>query len=247
MSVVTIECPSGLTIDVRGLEVSECNVLADRQQVQAGSLFDTVLSQCTVRLAAPGPYRFADKVDWNEVHVGDRLFAILRIRMATYQKPYAFRVNCSECREPFEWTLDLADLPVQPLPSEARDAMRGDRVLTARWEAMEREVRFRLLVGSDTAKTRRIAKQRPKELALVSLLARVVSVESVSDVELSKFLSHLGAESMLDLIATMDERDGGVDTEIEVVCQECGATQAIELPFGRSFWLPKTKKAPAAG
>jgi hypothetical protein len=204
-----------------------------------------VLANCTTRLVDPGPYKFAEKVDWSEVHVGDRLYAVLRIRMLTYKRPYVFRVHCEECREPFDWQLDLAKLPVKPLPPAALDAMKGDRLLSAKWpELDDREVTFRLLIGKDEAKNRRIARQRPKELALVSLLARVVRVEGVEEKDRVDFLTHLGAEAMIGLIALMDERDGGVDTDIEVVCDkpECGVTQEVRLPFGRAFWLPKARK-----
>jgi hypothetical protein len=90
---------------------------------------------------------------------------------------------------------------------------------------------------------RRIAKQRPKELALVSLLSRVVSVEGVEESKLTEFLSHLGGDAMVGLMEILDECDGGVDTEIQVVCPQCGALQDVELPFGRAYWLPKARRA----
>lgn len=249
MGNVVIECPSGLSVEVRGLEVTECNDLVDQEVNKAGLIFDSVLSKCTTRIVDPGPYKFDTAVDWAEVYVGDRLAAIIDIRRATYHRPYEFRIPCSTCKEPIDWKIELADLPRRKLPEASRVALQGDRIITAKWPEVGKEVKFRLLLGKDGTKARKLTKQHPKELVYVSLLSRVVEVEGVSPAGLDAFLAHLGAEPMLDLLDLFDEHEGGVDTTIEVVCRnpECGITQETELPFGRSFWLPRRRKALARG
>jgi len=239
-----VTCPSGLVVELRGLEMSEACILTDRQEAQAGSYIGRVLAMCTERLVSPGPYPFIENVDWGKAHVGDRMYALIRIRKLTYRQPYRFGVPCSACRAPIDWDLDLDDVPMKPLPPAALEAMKSDRILEARWETMERNVRFRMLIGDDEKRNRLALKERPKEAPLVALMARIVSVEGVSDKDRVAFLGKLGAEAMMDLIATMDEQDGGVDTSIPVSCTHCGAGQVVDLPFDREFWLPKIRRMP---
>ena len=40
------------------------------------------------------------------------------------------------------------------------------------------------------------------------------------------------------LVDEFDRVDCGVDTAIEIECPECFATQDVELPFDRTFFMP---------
>lgn len=240
MSEGHVECPSGLVVEVRGLKTREANILGNRQAVKQGTVMDQILTGCTLRLVDPGPYSFSNgKVDWSKVHTGDRLFTILRIRAATFGEDYAFDVRCTErsCGERIKWVLKLCDLPVKPLPEAAREALRGDRILTTTLKG--KQVRFRLITGADEEKNRRIIRAQPERLYLAALAARVVSIEGVADVDRMRWLEDLDLADTALLREKMDEQDGGVETDIEVECPACDTVQEVRLPFGPEFFLPK--------
>jgi hypothetical protein len=53
-----------------------------------------------------------------------------------------------------------------------------------------------------------------------------------------RFLEDLSMRDADFLVDEFDRVDCGVDTTIEIECPECFATQEVELPFGRSFFMP---------
>src|SRR5882672_8002391 len=123
-----IDCPSGLAGHIRGLKGKEAKLLADRSAARAGATFDQMLASCWLETADPGVYEFPNGVvDWSKVLVADRFYALLQIRTQTFGNEYAFAVQCANaaCRERFEWSLDLQELPVIPLSDAAKAAFRA--------------------------------------------------------------------------------------------------------------------------
>ena len=248
MPEAKIECPSGLVIEARGLRTSEVNLLANRKAAKQGQTTDMILGACHLRTLDAGPYEVpgagpAAALDWGRVHVGDRLYALLRIRALTYGEEYTFGVNCAEraCRERFEWDFRLCDLPVKPLPEAARAALRGDGILSVKWQG--KVLRFRLMRGNDEHRAARMTPEQRASLTY-ALNARIVGIEGVEEKDKLRYLNDLEAGDAVDLRDLLDEHDGGVDLDFQVECPHCGAIQDIRLPFGIEFFLPRKKKAP---
>lgn len=61
-----------------------------------------------------------------------------------------------------------------------------------------------------------------------------------------RYLEDLDFPTLLDVLDEMQRVDGGVQTTIETVCENCGWKQEIELPFQRSFFAPRPKRKTAA-
>ncbi len=122
-----IECPSGLAIKVRGLTGKDARYLSDQQLMKKGVLTDHILSNCWEGTLSPGIYKASEegKIDWSKVLVGDRVYALMQIRIAGKggDTMYDFPAQCpfDGCRRKFEWTIDLEDLPVQPLSAELKE------------------------------------------------------------------------------------------------------------------------------
>ena len=53
-----------------------------------------------------------------------------------------------------------------------------------------------------------------------------------------KFIKDLTMRDADFLVDEFDRVDCGVDTTIEIECPECFATQEIDLPFERTFFMP---------
>lgn len=240
-----IVCPSGLTGKIRGLKVREERILADRTLAQQGMQLNELLAACWLETIDAGPYRFDGTINWDDILQGDRFYALLQIRTATYGGDYAFAAACQNeiCRRKIEWELNLSDLPVRVLPEESKNALTNSfGVLQMVLPDAKRSVQFKLLKGSDE---RRLmgARQRMSDRMLMSLLSlRVQQIEGVAANELTAFLEDLSLQDANFLIAAFDRADCGVETAIDIVCPHCRMEQEIELPFERTFFMPARRK-----
>ena len=240
-----ITCPSGLQVRIRGMKAREERILADRKLARSGGQLDQVLKACTEELVDAGPYAFAgDDVDWSRVLQGDRFFALLQVRVLSYGPEYAFSVPCEEraCRARIEWELDLTELPVRPLSDESRAAfLAGNRFETVLPDAGKRVV-FRLMTGADEQKLTRLRRQAGDRPITTMLGFRIDEIEGVEARDKLRFVEDLAMADVTHLLGELDRVDCGVETEIDVECPECLATQPVELPFDRGFFLPDPRR-----
>jgi len=239
-----ITCPSGLTGKIRGMKVREERILADRQLAKGGGQVDALLSACWEDTVDPGPYSLSDgPLDWSKVLQGDRFFALLQVRIATYGPTYAFSVPCQRdaCRAKIDWEIDLSELPVKALSDASRTAFAaGNRFQASLPDG--RKVWVRLLTGEDERKLPQLRRAAPDRMLSGLLTHRVLEVEGIEAREKRRFLEDLSMADATYLFDEFDRHDCGVETRIDIECPECGAEQEVELPFeGRAFFLP-TKK-----
>lgn len=236
-----IMCPSGLAGRIRALRVREERILADRQLARRGEQIDKLLAACWEETLDPGPYDFGGSPpDWSKVLQGDRFYALIEVRVATYGPEYAFDANCTNaaCRARIHWEVHLNELPVKGLCPESRRAfVAGNRFETVLPDA-GRKVVFRLFTGEDE---RKLGKRRDASegAALSAMLnARVLEIEGVEAVDRKRYVEDLSFRDADFLMDEIDRVDCGVDTTIEIECMECFGTQEIELPFEQGFFLP---------
>lgn len=242
----TIECPSGLTGEIRGLKVRELNVLANRKLAKGGGQIDAILTSCWTSTIEPGPYDFGDKgIDWNKVLQGDRFCALLEIRAASLGNIYPFGVVCQSdaCRHRFEWEVALDELPVRRLSDVSRELFRSGNRFETRLEGSGKRVWFHLAVGSDERRFAKIRQSSREQLWSAMLALRILEIEGVKDTEKRRFLEDLDVAEAEALRVEFDRVDCGVDTTIEVECPECFMLQDVDLPFDQRFFLKKVPRA----
>jgi hypothetical protein len=245
VSIDIITTPSGLSGRIRGLKVREERILADRKLARSGSQVDELLKACWLETLEVGPYGFPleSPVNWDKVLVGDRFFALLKIRVLTYGPDYAFTLTCERpaCRSNIDWELSLDDLPVRLLNDSLREAFLGGNRLETRLPDAGCTVWFKLMTGADE---RRLSQQRKGNDKVLSALvaARVVEVEGVEERKRRAFLEDLSMRDANHLLEAFDEHDCGVETSLEVECQACGAQMQVELPFDRTFLMPASRR-----
>ncbi|MBM4776232.1 MAG: hypothetical protein GQE15_00895 [Archangiaceae bacterium] len=237
--VEIVTCPSGLSGRVRGLQVREERVLANRALAESGGQLDELLRSCWSETVDAALYAFGDNpVDWGAVLQGDRFFALLMIRTRTYGPDYGFGASCRNCRARIEWDVDLTKLPVRPLSAEGRAAfLAGNRFETTLPDAGKR-VWFKLLTGDDERKLPALQRAAPDRLLSAVLAYRVLDVEGVDPKDKRAFLEDLTLRDADFLVDEFDRVDCGVDTTIEVECPECREVQDVDLPFDSAFFLP---------
>ncbi len=241
----TIVCPSGLSGEIRGLKGKEGKLLADRAAARAGSTFEKILAGCWLTTLDPGIYEVPEggPLDWSKVLVADRFYTLLQVRALTFGDEYAFSVQCQSagCRERFEWTLNLKELPVTPLSDAAKAAFKAGNRFETKLPRDGRKVWFRLMTGADEVRAASVLKAGRDGMLLTALALRIVEIENVPESEKRKFLDEMEMADAAALLDQFDEADGGVETSIEVECPSCLGVQEVQLPFERGFFLPRSK------
>lgn len=244
----TIICPSGLSGEIRKLKGKEAKLLGDRAAAKSGSLFESILAGCWLHTTDPGIYGCGDgQPNWSMVLVGDRFYTLLRIRALTFGEIYPFAAQCSspECRERFEWEINLSELPVKLLPESSKAALRAGSRLETQLDGGKR-VWFKLLTGVDEARASKNLKNSRDGALLAALGMRILEIEGVAEKQKRAFLEDMDLDEMTSLLDRFDEADGGVETSIEIECPHCYSIQEVDLPFGRGFFLPRAKSTTAA-
>jgi len=240
-----IVCPSGLAGEIRGLKGKEGKLLSDRVAARAGSTFEKILAGCWLSTTDAAIYDVPERaaLDWSKVLVADRFYALLQIRALTFGDEYAFAVQCqsASCRERFEWTLNLKDLPVRPLSDAAKAAIEAGNRFETKLPHDGRRVWFRLMTGADEVRAASVLRAAKDGMLLTALALRIVEIEGVPDTDKRKFLDEMEMADAAALLDQFDEADGGVETSIEVECPSCMGVQEVQLPFERGFFLPRSK------
>ena len=236
-----ITCPSGLSGRVRGMKVREERILTDRKLAKSGGQMEELLAACWVETLDRGVYDFGERsVDWSRVLQGDRFYALLKIREATYGPAYAFSVSCpvEACRTRIDWELDVNDLPVRPLSEESRAAfVAGNRFPMTLPDAGTR-VWFKLFTGADERRLPALKKAAGDHFISAMLGMRLVEIQGVDAKDKRRFLEDLSMRDADALVDAFDRADCGVDTALEVECPECFGRAEVELPFDATFFLP---------
>ena len=241
MAQRSVVCPSGLAGTVRGLKGKEMKLLSDRQKARSGELFDELLGACWVETSDPGPYRLSDKghPNWLDVLSGDRFYALIQLRVATYpNEDYGFTVRCQNdiCGESFPWDVPLQQLPLRKLSPDSLARFKEGRPFETTMGG--KRVQFSLSTGRHERKGLRFARGQAVDVMRV-LQQRITDVEGVDVKDRLAWLEDLELSEHRDLLDKFGEVDCGVETEIEVQCTACGTVQAIDLPFGAEFFMPR--------
>lgn len=235
-----ITCPSGLKGTIRGMKVQEARTFAN-QRKSKGDPMGKLLRACWEETVDSGPYDFLDnKIDWDKVLLGDRIYTFMAIRIETHGPNYAFMVTCQErdCRRKIEWELNLDELQVKALAEEDKTLfLAGNRFEITLPEAETRVV-FRMLLGEDEVQLSRL-RQQSTEIDLFDLIGfRIVQIDNVDIRNKRKFIDDLSVADADFILDEFDRVDCGINTAIEIECPVCGAVQEIELPFGPTFLMP---------
>lgn len=250
MATRKVDAPSGLKGLVRGMKGKEANVLADKTLARRLGTFDKILEACWMETDDGGPltdvYLKPDgSPDWGKVLLGDRMFVLLQIRMASPKlgTEYSFKHKCSSCDESFEWGLNLEkDLRIEKFKPEALEQYREGNRFEAEMPDDGKKFWFKLSNGDSEKQAAKRIKKKKDELVTVSLSERIIEIEGIGTkkADIRAYLEE--ADDLYEIIDIMDEADAGVVTDIEVECAECGNEDLVRLPFVGDFWISQRRR-----
>ncbi len=244
MATIDILCPSGMAGTVRGLRVTEANKIASATRRKRHEMIDGVMSDCWEKTADAGPYGFSTdgKPDWDKVLTGDQQYVLMQVRIATYGGEYSFPVQCDnpQCREKFEWVLDLSEIPVQKMAEDDFEQFKQEN----KFEAVigGRRYTFHLPTGKGVKRAEKLRPQYRNDKYTLALRLRLLAIEGVESNDMGKHIDAMGMGEVMELIGECDDHDCGVDGDLEIECPECGTIMDITLPFEGDFFMPQKKR-----
>lgn len=270
MEIIT---PSGLEGSIRHLSIADGRHLTSLRASKSNKIPDYILNACWVETTDGGMYNFDGKPNFGRVVAGDRDYALMQIRIATFGSEYTFKIQC-KCKERFEWNIDLALLPIKKLSKKDRETFSAGNRFEEVLPGTNRKIWFMLATGNDLINAAAQRKQQKhkdrnrrvkaaamgddeENLILESIVMRTLDIEGVSlgeqnPIKKKKLIRaffespdlSLGiAPRILDLF---DSHDCGVETTIEVECPHCERKQDVNVPFDEDFFFPR-KQSPSVG
>jgi len=239
--------PSGLTGIVKPWKTGDLAVFTDRRLARIpGPTFEAELAKRSwVKTEEMGPYAFEGRPTWMKDVLSGDLFDLTRVsRILTWGPEYVaeFECNGKTCDAAIEVEIDLNDVKVKPLSDEAVQMFLNGNRFPYTLPECGTEILYALPTGSIQAKADKLAKQHGRHLHVI-LAARLQQVEGIeSPGRFVQWLSDLSAVDGVELEHEMDRLNPGVDTEVDMVCSECGRAQSQDMSFGPSFFTPDRKR-----
>lgn len=230
-----------MTTPVNFVELDEMtgyeeDLLGDKTKQTSGMAINEVLSRCLVSIGAIAPEKpgrgkfFLPHLD--KMLIGDRTFLLIRLRQLSLGDMFFFEAVCPSChhRHP-RASIDLAGLSIKEMP----DPTRREWTVTLPSKTL---ATFRALAGSDERKLLTIRKQHKEDLFSSLLMLRLVEIGGEKVTSISQ-IKKLTTKDRDFLRGQFDATEGGIDTQIEMTCDGCGAEWKMALPVGEhSFFFP---------
>jgi hypothetical protein len=252
------ELPSGLVGDVRKIKGVELAHIAEQVDGPGSSDggFTTLLNGCWQTTLDPGPYPNLGagdvKPDWKAILKGDLIVGVKFLRQIslTDGDVFDFDAQCEECRSKIPWSVKLSELPIRKLSPESRERLKSHKPfdITIYKDGQGFPATFNLATLAQEEPVARLMKQTKRSQATIidTICGQIVAIQGVNpDIKARwRFLSELGMGELQDLRGAMDELDCGLETAIEVRCQnkQCQWEQEVNLPLlGRRFFAPKKR------
>jgi hypothetical protein len=162
-----------------------------------------------------------------ELLVGDRTYLMFAIRRVTLGDEYPFRHRCPSCERESLFTVDLSEMRVQEMADPRKRTYEG--VLSD-----GTPYRFHLLNGRDQSRLEEVTDNERKVTQALMSRIDVLGDRPPGFDGVRALTSRLRNE----LRTKFDEVDGGVDTEVEIVCPKCDHEFFTELDVGPGFFFP---------
>ena len=215
--------PSGKTVELREMTGTEEALLTNERLMRDGTGVNQLLRNCIVKLDGAE----VTEKEVNDMLSGDRLFCLVRIRQITFGDECSMEVMCSnpKCGASNTAELDLADLEVSQYAEEAEHVLELPKSKII--------VTWRPMFGNDE---RRLAKMDDSTLH-DAMLIRIKDIDGKAPSR-NVFLG-LSAIDLKAIRDDFDAKEGGIDTQVKMVCRKCGSPIVTRLESQPSFFFPK--------
>ena len=215
--------PSGLDCELRELTGVEEELLTNTRLMRSGDGLNQVLRNCLVRLGEQADISIHDVLD---LLAGDRLFILVKLRQVSLGDEVMLTLVCPNptCRATSQVPVNLEDLSVTPYP--------GEREFTCALPSSGQTVTF---VHLDGHREKRLA-ALPEATITQAMLIRIVAVDGQAPTK--QTLNIMSLKDRQALRQAMLGADGGIDTTVDAVCEQCGTAIRTRIEAEPNFLFP---------
>jgi len=226
--------------EVREMTGYEEDIIAN-DNVSFSKRMHDLVGNCLVSLSDGDGHSIIDSKRLKRISgqllMSDLMVAIFRIREATVGSEIRQRVRCPECTndegKPYTWTaiLNLSDFVGLPVKG---DPLANVREFTT---SRQNKVTWEMMTGEMELQSGKIKNAR--ERATNALLIRVKSFNEETDYKkIKESLKRLSAVERQEIRRQFDS-EGGIETDFECVCRNCGHEFMTTLEIGGAqFFSP---------
>lgn len=214
------------------------DTLANENLARSGSAIDEVMSNVVAKL---GPIdnpmgdngyrknREAMKKALKTLRVGDRYFVLLKMRSVALGPKFEAEIGCPACS-----TINLVGINLDKLKITN---MKHPEMKEFSGKVGEDTFKFRVLEGSHEDLLKRIRKEKKAELVTSLLFLKLIELNGEKpNLKSLKLLNSKRRNAIRDAMLNVE---GGIETELEAKCNECGFAWKTELPVGqKNFFFP---------
>lgn len=221
-------------LHIRSMTGAEEEILATQRYVKKGQAIDMIFQNC-----------IQEKIPINELLSIDRTYILIYLRGISYTEQYDVEIRCPECGAKFSTIINLdQDITVNPCPDDF-----GPENLQGILPESGFRFSYRLATGKDDAQVnahREIKNKNFRDADDDSLSYRTAlllnNIEEVTELnDLQYLIKQLPISDVSYLRNEINNPPFGVNTEIEMLCNSCGAEFKIDLPLEASFFFPRKK------
>ena len=216
-------------IDVKYMTAKEEDILTSTNLIQKGTVIDKLMESLIV---TPG-------VKPDDLLVGDLNAVMIAARILAYGKDYPVELSCGECQTRFNHNTDLSALQTIDASEVPEN---GEFELTLPTNA---KITFRLLTRADE-------KDIVNEINALKKVNGAVEADSTTRLKyiITSFNGNRDRKIVREFAEAMIIRDvralreaykkvsPDVNFELDIVCENCGATIKTRMPFGANFFWP---------
>lgn len=214
-------------VEVREMTGEEEEILAARNMPVTKKI-NKILSRCTLALGDLRPPMVERVIP--DLTQGDRVFLLFAIRRASLGDEMPFQSNCPQCNTESQLVVDLSELEVKQ--------MEDPRIRTYETTLPKsgKLVRMKVLTGRGEEAISK-ASNKGKDIITTAIFCRIDSFDG--NPVTMKDLKKLSIADRNHLRDIWEEKEGGVDTEIEIECPACDHEYSTELDIGQQgFFNP---------
>lgn len=161
---------------------------------------------------------------------GDRIFLLLAIRRVSLGDEMPFNSKCPSCDAESQFTIDLGDLDVKPMPDPRK------RLYELTLPRTGKKLRMKTLTGLGEDAISK-ASNRGKDVITTAIFCRVESIDD--EPPKMQDIKKLPLIDRNFLKNSWEDHEGGVDTTIQIECPTCDFDYETELDISQEgFFNP---------
>lgn len=223
--------PADGILHIRPMTGNEEQVLATGRLVKDGQAIDMIFKNCIM-----------EKYPTEKFLSIDRNFLLIKLRGISYGPLYEVEIACPNCENKFEQSINL-NLPVDNCPDDF-----GLDKLSGVLPDSQLPFSYSLQKGLNEIEINDYRERNKRRQNLddtlihrtAMLLNSLGGFTNKSEIKL--ILNNLKVNDLSYLRNCMDEPPFGVDTTIDMACENCLHEFSLELPIGPNFFFPRQKK-----